>query len=289
MGKPKYLYKYCSAQRAAQILRDGYVYLCPPKDLNDLFEGSLGRLLKFRNDVALELQCKNLMFHTDWSRDETLEFIEKSISEESIRKNFDFMVDNIRQLNESLREHSGITCFSEIRDDQRMWGTYGDNHGGVCIEFWSQGNKSVIHDRAFPVIYSNERVDDRLSELFNDDCSLNVNALLYYCYLRKTLDWRDEREWRVLILANEEQTTESRKLFFASSNIRRIFLGPRISGADRDNIHEISRAKNADWGIYDLLPKSDEGAIAFEGFEVVKSFEDIKYWLPKTQQKDEEV
>ena len=44
----------------------------------------------------------------------------------------------IGNLNDNLRDamvHSGVTCFTSRRNDQRMWGTYGDNHAGAVLSF----------------------------------------------------------------------------------------------------------------------------------------------------------
>lgn len=281
IDKPRFLYKYCSADRALQVLEDLYVYLCPPKDLNDLYEGSLGRMLQYSPEIGFELKWRQIRAHTGWGDEEAKQFVrEEDHDPDDLRANFDYTADRLRELNALVRHHAGIACFSERRGDQRMWGTYGDNHQGVCIEFANHGEASLIHRHCLPVLYGNERLDNSLPELMREDGSLHAELFAYYCYLRKTRDWESEREWRILMLANDAQPPESRRLSFQRADVKRVFLGPRISSEHSDRIHELASRMSPDWGVFRLRPDSDRGITDFEGIEVVKSFEDLEYWWP---------
>jgi len=278
--KPQFLYKYCTADRAIQILQDQYLYLCPPKDLNDLYEGSLGRMLKYTPEIGFELRWRQIRCYAGWDEEESKSFVRENHDPEEARRNFDYTTDRLRELNALSRQHSGIICFSERRDDQRMWGTYGDNHQGVCIEFVNHGQSSLIERHCLPVLYSNERLDSSLPELMQEDGSLDAGLFAFFCYFRKTLDWESEREWRILMLANETQTMESRRMRFSNEDVKRIFVGPRIREEHLARIGELSFGESRDWGIFKLRPNSDLGRTEFEGVESVKSFDDLKYWIP---------
>ena len=58
---PKYLYKYCSAARATQILQDLSLYLASSTQLNDLFEFRFRSLLTETSDGKLKASAKRLI------------------------------------------------------------------------------------------------------------------------------------------------------------------------------------------------------------------------------------
>ena len=56
MEKPDYLYKYCSLERGLQILKDCELFLCPPQNLNDLFELSVMPHVEYNEERAKFLE-----------------------------------------------------------------------------------------------------------------------------------------------------------------------------------------------------------------------------------------
>jgi hypothetical protein len=121
MDKPKYLYRYASADRAIQILRDRYVYLAPVHQLNDLFEASVGQLFELTPKALNTLAAKRIMNSGMLTREKAEEFA-ATMSDAEKRESFELMLQRLNELNRRLRKYSGIACFSSSMNNQRMWG-----------------------------------------------------------------------------------------------------------------------------------------------------------------------
>jgi|SRR5579871_278404 len=273
--KPRYLYKYCSADRALQVLSENTLYLCPPEQLNDLCEFTISRLGSYDRVRAKFLEYVRWRAH-GLSKDEANARVEK-MPEDELRKNYEYFETKLRELNSDARLHSGVTCFSARFMDQRMWSQYGDNHAGVIIQFSNADDASKVHTHALPVRYSNDTGDEILARLMRPNGAIDVEVLASELYLTKTKDWRDEEEWRILMLAVTHQSREDRLFAFPSENVRRVFLGPRISQAHRSKIEEICRQQGA-WSVIDVVPVPNEARFEYRGVERIKSFADLEFW-----------
>jgi|SRR5215213_2962293 len=274
---PKYLYRYCSADRAIQILRDKYLFLCPLDRLNDMFDASVGSAIKFSPDVAHELEVRRIMAFGGFSRRVAEEFVREQSTPKEQRDNFKHFTDELRKMNSRMRKHSGVVCFSATFNDQRMWGTYGDNHSGVCIQFWDDEGKSVVHKHVQPVIYTNEPRGDILIGRMDERGALSPATLGGLFYLTKTPHWVGENEWRIVMLADKHQSDQDRRFRFSASNIRRIYLGPRILPEKREEIWDIARKHTADWALFDVRADPDTGTSSFHGLEQIKNIDDFEF------------
>lgn len=274
MEKPDYLYKYCNVERGLQILKDCALYLCPPKELNDIFEFSVMAHVEYNEERAKFLE--HVRFIAKGLDDEDARNLVSNSDKSELKDNFEYFYNGLRKLNEDMMLHSGTTCFSERFMDQRMWATYGDNHGGVCIQFSKACGESSVHNRVLPVEYSDEKMEI-LPEILERDGSLDTERLGRLFFLRKTPEWRDEGEWRILMLANEEQTTAERLIRFDPRDIRRVFVGPRVSDDDLDTIRSVVRGFGHDWTIIQVKPDSVKSFIGFEGIEQPRCFADIEF------------
>ena len=94
-----------------------------------------------------------------------------------------------------MREHSGIIALSEAFNHQKMWGTYGDNHSGACIQFWRDKGNSRVHKYALPIEYSQRDLTAELISRLADNGSASNQLLGELLYLRKTPEWQEEQEW----------------------------------------------------------------------------------------------
>lgn len=278
---PDYLYRYCSAERAIQGLRDNSLYLCPPADFNDLYEGTVARLTQYDRTAGLALVAKIASIRHSLSLDVARAVLEESMPEPEIKRTFDDVAAWLREPAEKLRLNSGVTCFSLRRDDQHMWGTYGVNHTGVCIEFCNRSGRSEVLIRAQPVLYKNGSLADKLPDLLDDDLSLNIHRLALWCYFVKSTDWRDEREWRVFTLSTQPLNTSQRLLAFESQDVRRVFCGPRMNPDHRKELGMLAQASGCPWALIDLKPDVHAGFTQFDGLDVLQSRQDFTYWFPE--------
>src|SRR5258708_28809783 len=106
LDRPRFLYKYCSAARAVQILRDRFVYLAPVDKLNDVFEASVGSLLTLTTSAANKLVLKRLITVGGCSHEEAEQCI-TFMSEADKRAAFEVFVQRVQERNNLLRKHSG--------------------------------------------------------------------------------------------------------------------------------------------------------------------------------------
>jgi hypothetical protein len=90
------------------------------------------------------------------TREEAEEWVRDKVSAREQRANFEYFAQQLRELNQKMRHHSGVVCFSASFSNQKMWADYGESHAGVCIQFWHGEGNSIIHTQAQPVIYTNE-------------------------------------------------------------------------------------------------------------------------------------
>jgi hypothetical protein len=275
---PKYLYKYCSAERAVQILRDQYLYLCPFENLNDMYEGTVAPGLKYSAELARELQIRRIMAIAGESRQFAEEFVRESSSADREKEVFDYFATTIRETAKAMRKHGGVACLSADFSNQRMWGTYGDSHQGVCLQFWQDEGRSVIHKLARPVIYTNENRTDLLIKLMDEDGAISPPALGLMFYLTKSVEWKGEHEWRIVMLATTEQGADDRRIRFPATNIRRVFLGPRIDKQRREQVFNIARQHATDWGVLDVEIDVDSGRANFVGMDVIKHSDDFAWY-----------
>lgn len=278
---PEYLYRYCSADRAIQVLHDNTLYLCPPADFNDLYEGTVARLTQYDFKAGLALVSKIASIRHGLTIESAQKMLKERMPEPEVRKTFEEVSAWLREPAEKLRLHSGVTCFSIRRDDQHMWGTYGVNHSGACIEFCNRSGNSEILKRAQPVLYKDGSLADRLTELLDDDLSLNIHRLALWAYFVKSTDWRDEREWRVFTLSTRPLSTSQRLLRFQPEDIRRVFCGPRMSANLRSELGTLAARPDCPWALIDLKPDVHAGITHFDGLDLLQGREDFTYWFPE--------
>lgn len=279
-AKPKYLYKYCSANRAVQILRDKYLYLTPISKLNDLYEFAFHSLFSMQEDTLEKYMVKNIKtLGVNLPNKDVNEIVKKS-SRADLEDSFSVWKENLTHTFNSIREHSGVTCFSEESNNQRMWGTYGDYHKGACIEFKTFEKESPFDGILLPVFYTNSKLNMCYSEIIDEDGSLNINVLTFLSSIKHT-HWRDEKEWRALMLANTYQDDEARKLRFRDTDISRVFLGPLMPEEQEKDIIEAKENSGLSLGVFKRVVDGMFGKEHLEGFEFPKSSAEIKYWIER--------
>ena len=96
--------------------------------------------------------------------------------------------DNMRAV-EELQNAVYLKSFSIAEDDNLMWGHYGDAHKGVCIGYDFSKADEQVKCHLYPVQYSDKRFSTQNVE--------NV-AQHPFLYLRKSRDWKYEKEFRLI-------------------------------------------------------------------------------------------
>ena len=276
--KPEFLYKYCTVARALRVLHDGYIYLAPIASFNDLFEFAFLALLDENKETPFEYYRKHL------TRQVGPEMAHKLIATESdaeVRSMYEkWKKEHLSPALNLIREHSGVTCFSAEADNQRMWAAYGDDHRGVCIEFAIGINGCPFEGWLLPVIYSGTKTHFTFADLMKDDGTLNQDLLLFLSLIKHE-HWREENEWRVMFLDNEDRGADARMFRFSPENINRVFLGTRISDDDETRLNAIMREKAPSVPVLKKVRDGLYGTTSNESFEAFSSGEDVISWIKR--------
>jgi hypothetical protein len=278
LRKPEHLYKYHSASRAAQILRDCTFYFAPVSQLNDLYEFRARSLYSETALSKYRVLAKRLVCDGWYATLEEAMAVAPALSaaDETYR-------GFIAQLNATLAavmKHSGFVCFSAARNNQRMWGSYGGGHAGAFIEFYAAAGTSDFAANLMPVIYSNKKLDIDTSEFITLKGTLDQWLCGVFCCIKHS-DWRDEREWRLLLLADAPQSQADRTYRFESRAISRVFLGPRISEADETAIREAAGGQTPSIPVFKRSIDSLEAKEEVVGVEQIESREQWDYWVKR--------
>ena len=123
------------------------------------------------------------------------------------------------------------------------------------------------------------------TELIEDNGRL-CNEILIFLSTIKSVDWQHEREWRITMLAIEEQLPRERKVILRPQDVSRVFLGPRIDDAQEQLIQGVTYS-GTNAGVFRRIVKDEvSGVEGLEGFETVDSARDLIYWFERAVGKD---
>lgn len=155
------------------------------------------------------------------------------------------LIKDILTIPKLWREKLTKVCsFSAANDSLLMWGHYGADHTGFCIEYDLQNLPPENSYRKFlyPVVYSNEfynltpwaeSLPKAKSEKFNQ-----IGPLL--SLLHKFEGWSYEKEWRLIIIEQTEIPDQN----LPTPSPSRVFLGSRVSNETKAEIVQVCVSKN---------------------------------------------
>ncbi|MFN3445765.1 MAG: DUF2971 domain-containing protein [Bacteroidia bacterium] len=166
------------------------------------------------------------------------------------------MIENITNVAVSLAQEdfintSGITCFSEIKDEPLMWAHYSNKYKGFCLEFHTgifpfvSKLKRVNYKAEFPVI-------NGLTLLTGEDSDQFLNLMT-----TKSLSWSYEKEWR--LLHNKAGTLYK----YPIESLKAIYLGPRTDPILKETIQLIIKQLNPSIEIWQGVISKKEFKIDF--------------------------
>lgn len=150
--------------------------------------------------------------------------------------------------NKNTLDKFKISCFSESPYLLLMWAHYANEHKGFCIEYeipdFGEGSKNLLGN-IYPVIYTDTRND--LSPVFlNWEESGNPGTeglcgMYKYGLLSKSIDWKYQKEWRLISLDNIIDVDEKDNCKFFK--IKKVYLGHDMEPNDRKEIIQICKEK----------------------------------------------
>jgi hypothetical protein len=278
LERPKYVYKYTSAARAIQILKTSSVYMTPVRDLNDLYEFQPAAACFESADIKVKIFAKRLVGESTVADLPEAVALAKQMDDETLESTYRQFKDGLVPTLAAITEHSGVTCFSARRNDQRLWGTYGDSHRGVCIEFHGQPGHGKASEHLSPVFYTNRKLPLCLSDLMTPELKLDVFLATVLLGVKHT-DWQGEDEWRLVLIASTEQSKEDRIAKLDRDFFSRVYLGPSVDSTIEREIYEVAAACSPPIPVFKRRIYASEAKEDLLGFEEVRSIDQLLDWV----------
>ncbi len=186
------LYKYCAfTQNTLQSLIDNKVWLAKPESFNDPFDCKFPKVKEYSDDELLahlnycaESQNKQKLY--------TLEYIKEKGRAEYL---------DILEKHKRTFTNSGVFSLSAAKPyEHLMWAHYGDKHYGLCIEFERTTVNELRSDSCLKVNYIEPK--DFIISMTEDFLGTDEakEKAVTKILTSKAINWRYEREWRVIKL-----------------------------------------------------------------------------------------
>jgi hypothetical protein len=281
LERPDYLYKYHSASRVAQILRDLTFYFTPVSQLDDLYEFRIQSLYTVTPETKYRVYAKQLVAERIFSSvEEAMAGIKSLDFEDQATEAYSFFKQQLDTQLGGIMQHTGVTCFSAQSNNQRMWAQYGDGHKGAVIEFTTSITSSRFAAHLMPVLYTKTRMQLCPSEFLTSSLTLDQWLCGALCCI-KHWHWRDQDEWRLMLLTDLPQTPEERIVPFERTAISRVFLGPRISPENESDIRCAASRHSPEIPVFKRKIDDVEAREEHVGFEQIHSLEQLLYWAER--------
>lgn len=224
------LYKYCRFDKnnyALENLFKSRVYLNNPNKFNDPFDSVYN--FNIDSNILLNEALNSIKVNNNDYEKIKQELIN---NKEEILDNVDKIISkHVKDNNNSYRNKTWVTCFSERYNSILMWSHYADSHKGFCIEY-DFSNEKELSCLLSPVLYIDQTYDIREHD-FNGEG-------LEFCTLLKSIEWNYEKEWRITICNLENARNE----FLTICKPTAIFLGACIKDDNRKLLIDFARKNN---------------------------------------------
>jgi len=293
---PKSLFKYTKAEHAISSFsnENNYIKVSIASEANDPFEGDLffdygllsssykeDLLIKQLNNPIFNLtkDDKEIIFNDNNPLEKLIEILyinkfggSEGLTFEEFKKRFkevysEFEHYSVINFNNELKKQIIFVSLSESNNIVPLWAHYADDHKGVCIEYDLSLNDFPFEEPCFPINYV-EHADytEEINQLHNDN--RNKLKILEEPFLKKSIDWSYEKEWRVLIDKTRLKSTinilhdskiiknEGKLCFIKFPKPTSVFLGLKISKEDEIKIKEICHKR--DINVYKMVKDESE-------------------------------
>jgi hypothetical protein len=289
MAPPAKFYKYMKADTAKKVTQNGTLQWSSPTLFNDPFDMQFDLHLAYDPDRVVNRVLNRLVDvysgRAQPVAGSTIDEIAKVLrarvprpKEADVRKEhrqgiygiMKAMERGLPKLHDELRATLAprkLLCLSEKPDNILMWAHYAENHTGTVIEFSyiEEGEYASTWGAAKPVRYmadmprlANEEAlvrsligQGRLAtpEQFQDSVYVKADV------------WAYEKEWRVF--GGWENDKEREYIPFRPKELTAVYLGCRMSEADRGEIKKTVAKKYPHAAVHDASKSSRRFALEF--------------------------
>lgn len=243
---PKSLYKYRTVNEySIQNLRDDTLWLTRAEYFNDPFDCATMEYYadadEYAFDIASVEETSIQLMAELYGQGE----IDKDVFERSQERHLttDHGMDMLRAIHNKKvniwRRRGWIGCLSEIKDSILMWSYYANSHKGFCIEYntLEMYERPGIRHNLYPMNYL------ELNEAWSDSAT-GMDWLSMYISLRKSAQWKHEKEWRLLFPERViEGEGNSRGWNLKMPKPTAVYLGALMEPSERDVICDICNKK----------------------------------------------
>jgi len=257
------IYRYFGPKRVDCLLNEE-VSFSPPSRFNDPFdlrpvfapvtdEDFLKRIYKQGSSEITEARFSGLPS----AKKEELENKLEKLSIAFYRLQADKYAQAYQQtFPTTLDRYVGILCFSAINDNLLMWAHYTDSHKGFALEFDSEHDEFKKLGDLYEVKY------DKIRAVVDP-----VKPPTIEFYIRKSLEWGYEREYRLLrhLNACERRSLAEGDFYFVHmprSCVKAVYLGTRMDQNLRKEILQIMAGTSAE--IYETELHQEEFSLVFK-------------------------
>jgi len=146
--------------------------------------------------------------------------------------------NTLEDLVNTLKSKHKICSFSEINDSILIWSHYADYHKGFCTEysFTDLPCDNQLSKYIFPVIYSPKLYNITPCMINSPKSNYNILSRLLL-YLRKSEEWKYQKEWRLVTLSENPYS-------YKMPTPTAIYFGAKITDKDKNLLLDITSKKN---------------------------------------------
>lgn len=176
---------------------------------------------------------------------------------------FEGIIPPQKQLTEKDLEVFGelayVKCFSENWNNLLMWAHYADGGRGMCVEYnltWLPDNDPIFH-HLYPVHYTEQRYTptdfaEETENIMGKGCPSaqqeywSKRMLAYH--LVKSMDWKYEQEWRLVIPAGEVHDSGNKlkikNHLLPFHCVSAVYLGSKMPQEKKNQIRDVVNQLN---------------------------------------------
>jgi hypothetical protein len=155
-------------------------------------------------------------------------------------------LDELRDLWRTFVPNFRMLCLTEDPSSASMWTHYADGLSGAVLELKCIDELDSPWLAARPVSYLT-RADEmfsagELAEIILMPHRQACEAILNLATFRKSPEWSNEREWRVVSSKRPTDVGDYSDYSFDAAEVSAVYLGPRISSEDRADLVGLCRS-----------------------------------------------
>ncbi len=177
-------------------------------------------------------------------------------------------IAKLREQWASLLPQTRVLCLSEINDSTPMWSHYAGDNRGAVIEFECSDALDSPWLLARPITYQDNPPMLASKEAWVRSITgqqlLDFKKLFSEFWYVKTPDWAYEKEWRVVIFPDLDESGLYSDYAFNPRNISAVYLGSEISEQDSQDIRALLTHKLGHVSAYRSIPIQKERSLRFE-------------------------